>query len=158
MRPRGESARLLQERCREAVAAPRDHRSFSLERSSRPVGKRFVHWWSLPFRRDYSHGGRFGGGPTGLGRGACTPILDAFSGRRTNFSGKCAGRFKIPLARIPGIPYSAEIVQYDDPHDRARAWCEAQGRLLVIADATCDRLKETGHSRHPRLGKATSKG
>lgn len=54
------------------------------------------------------------------------------------------------FGKDPWYPYSPEIVQHDDPHDRAQAWCQAQGRLLVIAGASYDRMQSTAPQRRPR--------
>lgn len=145
-------ARLLQERCQEAVAAlQRDHRSFSLERSVATRGDAIhalvefvVHTGLLPMADALAAVRQ------GLGE-ALHAHPDAFYWATEEFQGKMRRAIQESFGQDPWRPYNEEIVQYDDPRDRARAWCEAQGRLLVIADATRDRLKETGHSRHSRI-------
>lgn len=52
------------------------------------------------------------------------------------------------FARNPRHPFNQRILSHDDPRDRIRSWCEAQGRMFLIAYGTYDRLKERHPDRH----------
>lgn len=74
----------------------------------------------------------------------------AFVWATEEFQQKMRRVIRESFGKDPWHPYSREIVEHDDPCDRTQAWCQAQGRLLVIAGATYDRLRETAPDRHPR--------